>query len=155
MKTPEAQKVLDTVAHETIEAITDPVGTGWMDPNGEETADKCENPEEGTPLGFASDGSPYNQLIDGHPYLVQDVWSNPRKGCVQSSTAVGSTPPLHTVDLRQFSPSVSGTPTSSTLTRSEPGRSIDGRAHNAHTPSRNPVNNAPALPRYSDAGRAL
>ena len=105
---PEAEETIDTVAHETIEAITDPVGTGWMDPNGEETADKCENPEEGTPLGFASDGSPYNQLIDGHPYLVQDVWSNPRKGCVQSSTAVASTPPLHTIDLRQFSSSVSG-----------------------------------------------
>jgi hypothetical protein len=105
---PEAEETIDTVAHETIEAITDPVGTGWMDPNGEETADKCENPEEGTPLGFAADGSPYNQLIDGHPYLVQDVWSNPRKGCVQSSTAVASIPPLHTIDLRQFSPLVSG-----------------------------------------------
>lgn len=105
---PEAEETIDTVAHETIEAITDPVGTGWMDPNGEETADKCENPEEGTPLGFGADNSPYNQLIDGHPYLIQDVWSNPRMGCVQSSTAVSSTPPLHTVDLRQFSPRVSG-----------------------------------------------
>jgi hypothetical protein len=105
---PEAEETVDTLAHETIEAMTDPVGTGWMDPNGEETADKCENPEEGTPLGFAADNSPYNQLIDGHPYLIQDVWSNPRHGCVQNSTAVSSTPPLDTVDLRQFSSQVSG-----------------------------------------------
>jgi hypothetical protein len=106
---PEAESTIDTVSHEAIEAITDPVGTGWMDPNGLETADKCENgPQDGTPLGYAADGSPYNQLIDGHPYLIQDVWSNPRAGCVQSSTAVASTPSLHTVNLRQFSPRVSG-----------------------------------------------
>ena len=80
-----------------------------MDPNGFETADKCENgPQEGTPLGYAADGSPYNQVIDGHQYLIQDVWSNARSGCVQSSTAVASIPPLHTVDLRQFSSRVSG-----------------------------------------------
>jgi hypothetical protein len=106
---PEAESTIDTVSHETIEAMTDPLGTGWMDPNGLETADKCENgPEDGTPLGYAADGSPYNQLIDGHPYLIQDVWSNPRSGCVQHSSAVASTPPLHTIDLRQFSPRVSG-----------------------------------------------
>ncbi|HZE06614.1 MAG TPA: hypothetical protein VE127_15400, partial [Solirubrobacteraceae bacterium] len=96
-------------AHEAIEAITDPKGTGWMDPNGFETGDKCENgPQQGTPLGYAPDGSPYNQLIGGHQYLVQDIWSNARGGCVSSSTAVGSTPPLHTVALHQFSPVVRG-----------------------------------------------
>ncbi|MFZ1995365.1 MAG: hypothetical protein WAU75_14720, partial [Solirubrobacteraceae bacterium] len=106
---PEAESTIDTVAHEAVEAITDPVGTGWMDPNGFETADKCENgPQQGAPLGYAGDGSPYNQLIDGHPYLLQDIWSNARSGCVQSSTTVAATPVLHTLNLRQFSPQVSG-----------------------------------------------
>jgi hypothetical protein len=106
---PEAEETIDTVAHEAVEAITDPIGTGWMDPNGFETADKCENgPQQGAPLGYASDGSPYNQLINGHPYLVQDVWSNARSGCVQSSTTVASIPALHTLTLRQFSSQVSG-----------------------------------------------
>jgi hypothetical protein len=106
---PEAEEAIDTLAHEAVEAITDPVGTGWMDPNGFETADKCENgPQQGTPLGYAGDGSPYNQLINGHPYLIQDVWSNARSGCVQSSTSVGSIPALHTLVLRQFSSTVSG-----------------------------------------------
>ena len=51
---PEAEETIDTVAHETVEAVTDPVGNGWMDPNGFETADKCENgPQQGTPLGYA------------------------------------------------------------------------------------------------------
>jgi hypothetical protein len=106
---PEAESTVDTVAHEAIEAMTDPDGTGWMDPNGFETADKCEvGPQQGTPLGYAPDGSPYNQVINGHQYLIQDIWSNARGGCVAASTAVGSTPGLHTIDLRQFSPSISG-----------------------------------------------
>ncbi|HET8980052.1 MAG TPA: hypothetical protein VFN87_18010 [Solirubrobacteraceae bacterium] len=106
---PEAEVTIDTVAHEAIEAITDPKGTGWMDPNGFETGDKCENgPQQGTPLGYAPDGSPYNQVIGGHQYLIQDIWSNARGGCVSSSTAVGSTPGLHTVVLNQFSPVVRG-----------------------------------------------
>jgi hypothetical protein len=106
---PEAESTIDTVAHEAVEAITDPIGTGWMDPNGFETADKCENgPQQGTPLGYAANGSPFNQVIDGHQYLIQDIWSNSRSGCVQSSTTVASIPALHTVDLRQFSSRVSG-----------------------------------------------
>jgi hypothetical protein len=106
---PEAESTIDTVAHEAVEAITDPDGTGWMDPNGFETADKCETgPQQGTPLGYAADGSPYNQVINGHQYLIQDIWSNARGGCVAASTAVASTPGLHTIDLRQFSPQVRG-----------------------------------------------
>jgi hypothetical protein len=106
---PEAESTVDTVAHEAVEAITDPIGTGWMDPNGFETADKCENgPQQGTPLGYAANGSPYNQLIDGHQYLIQDIWSNARSGCVQSSATVASIPALHTLNLRQFSSRVSG-----------------------------------------------
>ena len=105
---PEAELTLDTVAHEAEESITDPYGTAWMDPNGLEVADECENPEYGTPLGYASDGSPFNQLINGHPYLIQDMWSNAALGCVQGSSSTTSALPLHTVSLHQYSPSVSG-----------------------------------------------
>ena len=106
---PEAESTVDTVAHETEESITDPAGTGWMDPNGFEVADKCETgPEQGTPLGYAPDGSPYNQVIDGHEYLLQGMWSNPAAGCVQSSGAAGSGQSLHTIELRQYSSEVSG-----------------------------------------------
>jgi hypothetical protein len=106
---PEAEAAIDTIAHETTEAATNPLGDAWMDPNGFEVADKCEDGgEQGTPLGFAAGGAPYNQLINGHPYLVQDIWSNSRGGCVQSSPTVASIPALHTIDLRQFSPMLSG-----------------------------------------------
>jgi hypothetical protein len=106
---PSAESTVDTVAHETVEAITDPVGTGWMDPNGFEVADKCETgPQTGPPLGFAADGSPFNQVINGHQYLLQTMFSNPATGCVQSSTAPSTLLPLSSVNLRQFSPSISG-----------------------------------------------
>jgi hypothetical protein len=106
---PEAESAIDTMTHESIEAITDPIGNAWMDPNGFEAADKCETgPEQGAPLGYAPDGSPYNQLINGHEYLVQDIWSDARDGCVQGSTVTTTTLPAHTIDLRQFSSRVSG-----------------------------------------------
>jgi hypothetical protein len=64
---PDAEATIDTVAHETVEAITDPEGTGWMDPNGFEVGDKCEiGPQIGNPLGYAANGSPFDQLIGGH-----------------------------------------------------------------------------------------
>ena len=106
---PEAEASLNTVAHEIHESITDPVGTGWMDPNGLESGDKCQlGPQQGTPLGYAPDGSPYNQVINGHQYLLQDMWSNAATGCVQSSSATGSPLPLHSISLHQFSSWISG-----------------------------------------------
>jgi hypothetical protein len=106
---PEAESSIDTVAHEIVEAITDPVGSGWMDPNGFEVADKCENGSQpGGPLGYAANGSPYNQLINGHEYLLQMMWDNSVSGCVQRTTAGTSPLPLPTVDLTQFSASLHG-----------------------------------------------
>jgi hypothetical protein len=105
---PIAETTLDTVAHETLEAITNPAGNGWMDPNGFEAADKCENPEYGTPLGYALDGSPYNQLVNGHQYLVQTMWSNVASGCVQRTSATPPAPSRPTVDETQFSHVVRG-----------------------------------------------
>jgi hypothetical protein len=105
---PDAESAIDTAAHELVESITDPQGTGWMDPNGYEVADKCENPELGTPLGYAPDGSPFNQLIDGDRWLIQTVWSNAAGGCLQRTSALLARVAAPTVRLRQFSPFVSG-----------------------------------------------
>lgn len=106
---PEAETAIDVSGHELAEAITDPEGTGWLDPNGFEVADKCETgPEDGTPLGYASDGSPYNEVIDGHKYLVQMIWSNADSGCKQRSTVRSQALGLATVSLTQFSGRVSG-----------------------------------------------
>jgi hypothetical protein len=109
MGNPDAEAAIGAAAHETVEAITDPKGNAWMDPNGSEVGDKCEvGPQVGTPLGYAPNGSPYNQLINGDQWLIQDMWSNASGGCVQGSTASTSALPLPEVHLTQYSPSVSG-----------------------------------------------
>ncbi|HET6865698.1 MAG TPA: hypothetical protein VFH80_07235, partial [Solirubrobacteraceae bacterium] len=113
---PDAELAIDVAAHETEEAMTDPEGVGYMDPNGFEVADKCENgPQIGTVLGNAGpDHAPFNQVINGHDYLLQEMWANDPGGgavpaCVQT-TQVADPPglPLPQVDLTQFSNTVTG-----------------------------------------------
>jgi hypothetical protein len=110
---PDAEVTIDIVAHETNEAMTDPEGVGYMDPNGFEVGDKCEfGPQLGTPLGFAPDGSPFNQVINGHKYLTQEMWANRDNSnvpdCVQATTTTSNPLPLPHVHLTQFSPIVTG-----------------------------------------------
>ena len=94
-----------------------PTGTGYMNPNGWEVADMCEfGPQRGTPLGFAANGSPYNQVISSDKYLVQEMWSNaggddpndPSPSCVQGTENSQSPLPLPQVNLMQFSSTVTG-----------------------------------------------
>jgi hypothetical protein len=110
---PDAEGALITAAHEVNEAVTDPLGNGWMDPNGFEVGDKCEiGPQVGSPLGFATNGSPYNQVINGHQYLLQEEWANADSAgnddCVQATTTTSSRLPLPQVNLRQFDPLITG-----------------------------------------------
>jgi hypothetical protein len=110
---PDAELVIDIVAHETNEAMTDPEGVGYMDPNGFETGDKCEfGPQFGTPLGFAANGSPFNQVVNGHEYLTQEMWANRdnsnNPNCVQATTNTSNPLPLPQVFLTQFSSTVRG-----------------------------------------------
>jgi hypothetical protein len=111
---PDAEEALNIAAHEVVEAMTDPEGAGWMDPNGLEVGDKCIDTafEVGTPLGFAPNGSPYNQVINGHQYLIQDMWANldsgGNPGCVQATTTTANQLPLPQVNLRQYNPRVTG-----------------------------------------------
>jgi hypothetical protein len=124
---PDAENAVDVAAHEVVEAVTDPQGVGWMDPNGFEVGDKCESgPQHGTPLGFAANGSPYNQLINGNSYLLQSMWSNNDNGCVQSTSDTSSPLPLPQVNMTQFSSTVSGN-----IARNTPGVSVVVRLQRA------------------------
>lgn len=106
---PDAELAVDVAAHELNEAMTDPEGSGWDDPLGGEVGDKCEiGPQHGRLLGYASNGSPYNQVVNGRDYLIQEMWSNDDRGCTQATTHTGSPLPLPQVSLRQFSSQVSG-----------------------------------------------
>jgi hypothetical protein len=110
---PDAEVVISIIAHEVNEAMSDPEGVGYMDPNGFEIGDKCEfGPQTGTPLGFAPDGSPYNQVVNGHKYLLQEMWANRDNSnnpdCVQATTSTSNPLPLPQVYLTQFSRTVRG-----------------------------------------------
>jgi hypothetical protein len=78
------------MAHEHNESITDPIpndawtnGTG--NDHGEEVGDQCAY-SYGAPVGRAPDGALYNQVINGHFYFYQTMWSNDQSQCLQHWT---------------------------------------------------------------------
>ena len=85
---PASDGALSLISHEHNEAITDPMGNGWIDSTGNENGDLCAW-TFGTPLGGAS-GAQWNQLINGHHYQLQQEFSNENyalnhaAGCVQT-----------------------------------------------------------------------
>jgi hypothetical protein len=79
-----ADAVLNNAAHEHNESMTDPLGTGWYDSAGREIGDKCHL-KFGKALGSTSSGQ-YNQVINGHSYWLQTIWSNRAHACVQRNT---------------------------------------------------------------------
>ncbi len=82
-----ADTTINVVSHEQMESTSDPYGTGWIDDvDNEEEADKCV----GVFGPLNPDGS--NQNWNGHPYLVQEEWSNAISACTQGHTSVTPTP---------------------------------------------------------------
>src|SRR4051812_19962317 len=79
-----ADAVLNNVAHEHNESMSDPLGNAWYDASGREIADKCHL-TFGTPRGATGSGQ-YNQVINGNPYWLQELWSNRAGACVQRNT---------------------------------------------------------------------
>ena len=79
-----ADSVLNNVAHEHNESMADPLGNAWYDNTGHEIADKCHL-TFGQSAGRRATGQ-YNQVINGHGYWLQQLWSNRAGGCVQRNT---------------------------------------------------------------------
>ena len=78
-----ADAVLNVTSHEHNETITDPTGGGWYDSSGYENGDECSFDFGASHFnGFGY----YNQLINGHQYLLQQEWSNYTSRCVQRGT---------------------------------------------------------------------
>jgi hypothetical protein len=73
---------INTISHEHNEAITDPFGNGWIASDGSENGDLCAY-GFGTAVGTTSNEQPYNQLINNHPYSLQQEWSEADGGCIQ------------------------------------------------------------------------
>jgi hypothetical protein len=79
------------LSHEHNESVTDPLpNDAWTNGAGTfqgfEVGDECEFGQMGPPLGTAPNGSPYNQVINGHLYWYQEEWSNFTHSCVQRVT---------------------------------------------------------------------
>ena len=98
-----ADATINTISHEQNEAISDPWGNAWFNANYEEIADLCAW-VFGSQLG-TTNGEPYNQLINGHPYSLQEEYSNDGSTCVQRyGSAASPTSPTNSAR-----PVVSGT----------------------------------------------
>ncbi len=79
---PYADAAISPLSHELMEAATDPsVGSGWTDtaPKPKEIGDRCA--WWFGPYPYAFDSGNANLLVNGHPYLVQEEWSNARQAC--------------------------------------------------------------------------
>ena len=101
----DADATINTISHEHNEAISDPFGDAWWsadDADNGEIADLCAGDFGSTPLG-TSNGQPYNQLINGHQYSLQEEYSNDNSSC-----ALGYTPTV--VPSTVAPPVLSGTP---------------------------------------------
>jgi len=79
-----ADPTINLIDHEMNEAITDPWGDGWYanTTQGGEIADLCAW-NFGNPLGTAPNGQAYDEVINGHEYWLQQLWSNDGSHCVQ------------------------------------------------------------------------
>jgi len=87
----DADATINLISHEHNEAITDPLADAWYDSSGAENGDKCAW-DFGTPIGSTGSGQ-YNQLINGHPYMLQQEWSNATSACVLTYQQAAGPPP--------------------------------------------------------------
>ena len=78
-----ADAMASIVAHELVEAATDPDLNAWYDSRGYENADKCAWTFGTT--NTSSNGSKYNMVLGGLNFLIQQNWLNASGGkCVLS-----------------------------------------------------------------------
>jgi hypothetical protein len=71
--------MVSVIAHELSEPVTDPLGTGWINPDGSENGDLCEFSSLGKTKP-SPNGSIYNVKFGKRPYLIQQIWVNARGG---------------------------------------------------------------------------
>jgi hypothetical protein len=74
-----ADPAISSLSHEHNEMITDPLGDGWIDSQGEEDGDRCVT-SFGPAIG-GSGGTAWNEDIDRGHYFLQQEWSNEDHSC--------------------------------------------------------------------------
>lgn len=74
----DADAEISTTSHELMETVTDPLLSAWYDATGAEIGDKCAYTYGPT----SSNGA--DITINGHPYIVQEEFSNKALACTLS-----------------------------------------------------------------------
>jgi hypothetical protein len=87
----DSDTTINTISHEHNEAITDPIGDGWIANDRNENGDLCAY-IFGDPLGGTPRTNAYNQVINGHHYDLQEEYSNADHGCIQRPGGIASPP---------------------------------------------------------------
>jgi hypothetical protein len=78
-----ADGMASIIAHELVEAVTDPQLNAWYDKRGYENADKCAWTFGTT--STAANGSKYNITLGARQYLIQQNWVNAGSGACTMS----------------------------------------------------------------------
>eukprot|EP00897_Mesotaenium_endlicherianum_P009646 jgi/Mesen1/870/ME000114S10946 len=87
-----ADAMVSTVAHELVEAVTDPLGHTWFNNKGDENADIC-NTVYGSVFA-ASNGGSYNLVgAGGQTFLVQTNYDLPTSSCRMQSSQLDASAP--------------------------------------------------------------
>jgi hypothetical protein len=111
-----ADAAINLASHEHNEAVTDPLITAWYDSQSNEDGDKCAW-SFGAALGGAAgtgttEGTQWNQLINGDHYYLQREWDNASSSCVQRVAAPSAATPA----LVGFAPASGAPGTTVTIT---------------------------------------
>jgi len=85
----DADQAISGISHEQMEAATDPFGDSWIDSQGNEVADKCEQ-NFGRP-----DAQDADVIWNHHPYRVQEEWDNQTSSCRLTPSLRHSQHPIH------------------------------------------------------------
>lgn len=83
---PVADATLNVMSHELSEAITDPLGSGWVDASGNEIGDKCA-------WDFPGPGDDTETVVNGRRYILQAEWNDAANGCTMSMPAITNITP--------------------------------------------------------------
>jgi Phosphate-induced protein 1 conserved region len=75
--------MISVLAHEIVEAASDPDLNAWYDASGQENADKCAWTFGTTKT--ASNGAAYNVVAGGNNYLIQQNWNANTQACALSA----------------------------------------------------------------------
>ena len=122
---PPVDVIASSYVHEVAEAITDPVGEGWIDRRGNEIGDLCAYTYG--PTSSTSTGARYSQVLGGQDFEIQQLFSNASYAKNQA-TGCQSSWSIPTVTLKSAGKAKVGVPTTFTASVATPSGGVMARS---------------------------